>query len=378
LKDVFITRVAKFLPNQPVHSDDIEQYLGMVDGKPSKARRIVLRNNAIKTRYYAIDKQGNTTHTNAELAKKAIDGLFDNELNLKDIELLACGTSIPDQILPSHAAMVHGLLGGKPIEIISTSGVCCAGMHALKYAYMSLQTGNSGNAVAVASEFCSPLFLAKNFQDEVNHLNDLEKNPIIAFEKDFLRWMLSDGAGAALLQDKPNKNGISLKIDWLESISFANELETCMYAGAEKQTDKSIKGWKEFEAKDWLNKSIFSIKQDVKILDKYIASVGVAHMAKIFDKRGIDVKKIDYCLPHISSEYFRSKVEEEMIKNNVLIPQERWFTNLSQVGNVGSASIYLMLEELFNSDKLKKDEKILLLVPESGRFSYSYAHLTVC
>jgi peptidoglycan biosynthesis protein MviN/MurJ (putative lipid II flippase) len=32
------------------------------------------------------------------------------------------------------------------------------------------------------------------------------------FEKDFLRWMLSDGAGAMLLQDKPNKDKISLKI----------------------------------------------------------------------------------------------------------------------------------------------------------------------
>ena len=52
--------------------------------------------------------------------------------------------------------------------------------------------------------------------------------------------------------------------------------------------------------------------------------------------------------------------------------------NLKKVGNVGSASIYLMLEELMNSGNLKKGDKILLSVPESGRFSYSYAYLTVC
>ena len=60
------------------------------------------------------------------------------------------------------------------------------------------------------------------------------------------------------------------------------------------------------------------------------------------------------------------------------IPEEKWFTNLTQVGNVGSASIYLMLEEIFSSGRLKIGDKLLLMVPESARFSYSYALLTVC
>lgn len=51
----------------------------------------------------------------------------------------------------------------------------------------------------------------------------------MAFEKDFLRWMLSDGSGAALLQTEPNKEGLSLKIDFLETRSYAGQYETCMY-----------------------------------------------------------------------------------------------------------------------------------------------------
>jgi 3-oxoacyl-[acyl-carrier-protein] synthase-3 len=35
----------------------------------------------------------------------------------------------------------------------------------------------------------------------------LEKQPELAFEKDFLRWMLSDGAGAVLLENKPAAQG---------------------------------------------------------------------------------------------------------------------------------------------------------------------------
>ena len=75
--NVFITKAAKYLPNAPVENDDMEQHLGMVDGQPSKARRIILRRNGIRQRYYALDSNGNVTHTNVEMAAKAVQELFD-------------------------------------------------------------------------------------------------------------------------------------------------------------------------------------------------------------------------------------------------------------------------------------------------------------
>ena len=59
------------------------------------------------------------------------------------------------------------------------------------------------------------------------------------------------------------------------------------------------------------------------------------------------------------------------------IPMERWFTNLTHTGNIGSAAIYLILEELMYSGKLKKGDRLLCYVPESARFSVYYMHLTV-
>ncbi len=97
MKNVYITRIAKFLPNEPVENEAMEEKLGVINGKTSKARRIILRNNQIKTRYYAIDKDGNVTHNNAQLAAKAVEALCDETFNKNDIELLSCGTSSPDQ-----------------------------------------------------------------------------------------------------------------------------------------------------------------------------------------------------------------------------------------------------------------------------------------
>ena len=53
------------------------------------------------------------------------------------------------------------------------------------------------------------------------------------FERDFLRFMLSDGAAALLLSDRPNEAGLSLKIEWVKTKSYANETSTCMRMGGE-------------------------------------------------------------------------------------------------------------------------------------------------
>ena len=54
------------------------------------------------------------------------------------------------------------------------------------------------------------------------------------------------------------------------------------------------------------------------------------------------------------------------------IPLEHWFTNLATKDNNGSASKYIMLDELFHSDKLRLGDTILCMVPESGRFSCGF------
>ena len=375
---VYINNIAKFLPNKPVENDEMESILGMVNGNPSRSKNIVLRQNGIKNRYYVIDKDGEVKYSNAEITANAVRNLESNSFTIKDIEVLSCGTSLPDQLLPSHASMVHGKLNNKPLEIVSPSGVCCAGMHSLKYGYLSILAGQSNNAVCTGSEVISTLLRADKYDKEVNCTNHLEGDPMLAFEKDFLRWMLSDGAGAMLLENKPNTDGISLRIDWLETASFANEMEACMYAGSEKTESGDLKGWKELDPEKWLEKSIFSVKQDVKLLDKNVVYYGAKMLVEIIKKRNFNPKTdIDLFLPHLSSMYFKQKVYDELKDQGVEIAMEKWFTNLSNVGNMGAASIYIILDELFHSGRLNKGEKILILVPESGRFSYAYAHLTV-
>ncbi len=377
--EVYINKISKFLPNSSVSNNEMEDYLGLINQKTSKSKNIVLRNNGIKSRYYAIDKNGNATHTNSQMAALAIRNLFEKPDELKSIDLLSCGTSTPDQMMPSHGVMVHGWLPEtNAIEVVSPSGVCCSGMHALKYAWMSVKLGQAKNAVATGSERLSRILRSDVFEEETQKLIEAEKNPYITFDKDFLRWMLSDGAGAILLSNKKNDNSISLRIEFLDGVSYAHVNESCMYMASEKNEDGTLKSYMDYSSNEIIEKSILSIKQDVKLLSKNIVLFGFDKIKELFQKYNVTTNDIDYFLPHMSSEFFRSKMAEMLDINNMHIPQEKWFTNLSTVGNVGAGSIYLMLEELFNSGKLQKGQKIFLTVPESARFSYMYGLLTVC
>ncbi len=379
LQEVYIINTAAFFPNNPVSNDEMEDYLGIINGAPSRSKAIVLRNNGIKNRFYALDKEGRPTHTNAEMTAEAVRALFkDDPEGIRDVQLLSTGTSTPDQLMPSHGAMVHGYLPEtKPFEVVSPSGVCCAGMHAFKYAYLATKAGDVTNAVATGSERFSVALLSNNFEDEAKKLSELVADPYIGFEKEFLRWMLSDGAAAFHISNKKNENGLSLKVEWIEGFSYANELEPCMYQGTEKLKDGTMKSYQHYTPQELTEQSIMSIKQDVKLLSKNIVLYGGYGVTASLAKHGVKSSEIDYFLPHMSSNFFKDKIYQQLIANETGIMYDKWFVNLSEVGNVGAASVYFMVNELFHSGKLKAGDKIFLLVPESSRFSYMYSLLTV-
>lgn len=383
--DVFVNDVAAFLPNSPVDNDAIESVLGRLDAVSAKTRRIVLKSNQIKTRYFAVDPvTGAPTHTNAGLVAEAVRRLKPGgTLGTDRIDCLACGTSTPDLLLPGHALMVHGELGIPPCDVVTTAGICIAGMTAFKHAFLSVAAGGAVTAVAAGSELASSFTRSAVMMPRVHgdQWNDsaerLEKRPVRAFDADFLRWMLSDGAGAVFLSGRKNPDGLSLRVNWIENISFAGSLETCMYAGGVKKPDGAMAGWREIERIDDAEKPyLFSIRQDIRLLDaRIVATMGEA-LAAVVRKHGLTSDAVRWFLPHYSSAYFRPRFYEEMKRIGFEIPEERWFTNLSSKGNTGSAAIYIILEELFHSGKLVPGDTLLCFIPESGRFSHCFMMLT--
>lgn len=165
--DVFITGTSCYFPNKPVSNEDMEDFLGLITGKHSRVKPVILKQNGIKQRYYALTKEQKITHTNAEMAVNSILQLLKNsDISNSEIELLSCATSSPDQMLPSHASMVHGLLKNKPLEIFSASGICLSCLQAFKTAFWGVLSGEKRNAICSTSELTSATLLSKNYDIE--------------------------------------------------------------------------------------------------------------------------------------------------------------------------------------------------------------------
>jgi len=200
---------------------------------------------------------------------------------------------------------------------------------------------------------------------------------VLPFDAEFLRWMLSDGAGAALLQPAPAARGVSLRVDWIDIRSYAHEHATCMYAGAVKRPDGSMgPGWLDyptFEAAG--QEGALFLRQDVRQLDALIR-LGVDGFFRLVDEGRLVAPEIDHVVCHYSSQFFRTRIFELLAKAGAPLPEEKWFSNLTTRGNVGSASVFVLLEELVSSGRVRPGQQVFVMVPESGRFVVSYMKLT--
>lgn len=379
--DIYINDIASFLPNAPVENDHIEDVLGRIDNIASRTKKRILSNNKIVTRHYALDPlTGQSTHNNAELTAEAVRRLRPTaDFSPAGIECLCCGTSSPDLLMPGHGVMVAGELGLPPCDVVTTAGICLAGMTALKYACMNVASGTVANAVATGSELASSFMRAGFFSVEGKIEADVKKKPVLGFDADFLRWMLSDGAGAAYVSGQKNPAGLCYRVEWIEIRSYAGELATCMYAGGKKMDEGRVQGWRQLPSSlEAAAANYFAVRQDVKLLDEHIVSTAMARaLPEIAAKHRLRPEGIHWYLPHYSSDYFRDKFYQGMKESAFEIPYEKWFTNLYEVGNIGSASIYLLMQGLMRSGKLRDGDKVLCFIPESGRFSHCFMLLSV-
>jgi 3-oxoacyl-[acyl-carrier-protein] synthase-3 len=364
---VYIQSAGYHLPGEPVDNQEMDDFIAPLNRISLRIKNKILAENGIQTRHYAIDKNGETKTSHTKLAANAIhDCLKRANATLNDVSLLAVGSSGSDALIPGFAAMVQGELGAPPMETLSSLGVCAAGISAIEFAAQSIELGAHQQALVATAEMPSRIFKKSRFAPR-GYSSD--------FDAHFLRWMLSDGAGALLLTDKPDANkNIRIKINWIHQKSFAGDYPVCMQLGLTEDRSKSFLDFpssSEAEAAGAL-----SLRQDIRLLP-HLFDVSIHEYVKLVHDGWITSNEIDHFLCHYSSARFIPVVEELLDKAGLTIPRERWYSNLATRGNTGSASIFIMLAEFLDTHEVKPGEKIFCFIPESGRMTAAYMLLEV-
>lgn len=361
MSNVYINSIGAFLPGEPVTNSEIEEVLGIAGGQKSKNKAPVLRQNRIKTRHYALDKHGKNRYSNAQMASHSVlNAIERSEISKQDISFLASSTTIGDVLLPGLASNIQAELNIGPIEVASMQSVCASAMMAMKNAYLQVKTGEHHCAAVTGSELASR-YLKASFYEQTDYFKE---HGHINMESDFLRFTLSDGAGATILENKPNEQGLSLEIKWIDIRSFAHQFDVCMVGGLSQNNDTY---WGDYQSPSEAEKhGALVLKQDFDLLYKMFP-VWTSHYLDVIDRKALDPDSVDYLCSHYSAHSLKLQALSLLEKTGAHIPEERWFSNLYQKGNTGTASIFIILEELFYSGRLKSGQRILCHVPESGR-----------
>lgn len=362
LREGYITGVSAFLPGAPVGNDRMEDHLGRIAGRDSLFGKKALRWNGVESRHYAMAPDGTVSHTVAEMCARAVEGALDAAgLGRRDLAMLAAAATQGDFLVPGHAAAVHAELGGEPLEIASFQSVCGSSLMAAKAAWLGVRANEHDVAAACAGEFSSRWFRPGFYEgtalvDEKGRLRP---------EADFLRFTLSDGAGAIVIEPQPRPG--ALKINFIDIVSLASRFDPCMWAGAAIDTRVDMKtAWAHAGPQAAHAAGAIALLQDFELLKKVIrAWVGV-YLQKV-DEGRIKPTEVDHCLVHYSAKSLRAEIVSLLENTAGMVPEEKWFSVLREKGNVGSASIWVMLDALMKSGKVKSGEKILCVVPESGR-----------
>ncbi len=355
----FLTRTGAFLPGFPIENHDISKYLGRLAGEEDVERQVLAMNGIVR-RYYAQNTDQVATHDVYELATQAVVKCLDGANSPPPFTFLSAGTTYAPLSGPGLASIVHHRLAersivDRPLELSSHGGICTSAAAAIVAAVRAVQSGQHQSALCIGTEHASEILKSSVIRpiDDRTEQADLRRTQW--FMSVFLRFMLSDGAGAFLLESQPAKGQLSWRIDWTHSMSFAHAAPLCM----QLQTQRAL------------------LMQDVTILSRHLFPTGFAFAQAALEKNGEDLSSYDFVLPHLSSFFFRRKVERILTELSQAPEQPpRYWTNLATAGNTGSASIYILLDQFLSEHEIREGQRLLLFIPESGQFNFVMISLT--
>lgn len=354
----YITQTASHLPGEPIENGDIQRYLGVVPGE-EEVRRKVLAMNGIRRRHYAQDQAQRPTDDLYGLAAQAVARVAE-AAGLGGVSYLSAGATFAPLAAPGCASLMHARLSDRglltrPVEISSHAGICSSAAAGLVAAARAVASGAHRAALCIGAEHSSEVIKA----DVIAPVDDRGEHENVRnsrwFMSVFLRFMLSDGAGAVVLRDAPQRDGPSLRVDWTHSLSMASQTPLCM----------------KLESRTAL------LSQDLSILSQHLFPAAEAFLEDAFRGRDESVDDHDVILPHMSSFFFRRRMERVIARRcaDADNPTPYW-TNLATAGNTGAASIFLMLDEYLRTKPVTPGDRLLLFIPESGQFNFVLVSLT--
>lgn len=302
-----IVETSTYLPKNIVENKQIEEKLNLEDG-------YIYKRTGIRKRYYATSctssemssTDTDTTEKIEEMAKKAVQKIFDQNISKENIGLILVATTTSNKLMPGIANYIQKELQIDNCICLDILAGCSGYINSLDIAKMYIETGKIEKALIVGVDILSQYTDPKDVSTAI---------------------ILADGAGATLIE-KTNKN--KKYFSNIKAEGANNQILTC--------------------------ESGQKIHMDGKEVYRYAVVETVESIKETLEKSGETLNDIKYIVPHQSN----MKIIKS-IATRLKIDMSKIYTNIENVGNTFCASIPIALDEMRKKDLLQEGDKILLI-----------------
>lgn len=365
VRPIRVLGTGAFLPGEPVPPERVEDVLGRIPGLPprfaARAERIgveVLARGGVRARHYALDPVTRAqTETNVSMMEKAVRAaLAPAAIEPGSVDLLITAAPMSDYACPSTSALLQGRLGVESLTEIEIHSNCTGAPKGVQIALDMLRVGRHRRAVVVYSQLSSAFLRAEFF------------NPAkVGLEHLALRWMMSDGAGAIVLDGGETADEGPHVLDaYVESTGGLREPGMIGGSAGAFAHEVPLEGRPTFEAIHASGRH--HVAQDLTSVGRDAPHQLVEGVARMLERVGVAGADVSRFLLGIPGRRFMTDDVKAFFRRRVGADPDLAPFDIEDFGYCGGATIFVQLDRLLRGPGLRSGELVAAYLEESSKW----------
>jgi 3-oxoacyl-[acyl-carrier-protein] synthase-3 len=311
-----VVSVGSYVPAKVLTNADLEKMVDTTD-------EWIVSRTGIKERRVAAESE----FTSDLASQAALRAMEKGNIKPEEIDLIIVATITPDMPFPSTACLVQQKIGARRAAAFDIEAACSGFIFAMEIGQQFIMSRTYETVLVIGAEKLSSIIDWK------------DRNTCVLF---------GDGAGAAILQHRPNAHGL---------------LTACMGSDGQKAELLSMPGGGSRcpATPDSVAKGLHYLRMDGKETFKNAVNAMLTAAQEALRRCELDISQIKCVIPHQANRRIIDAVGERLG-----VKPEQVFVNLDRYGNTSAASVAIALDEAVSQGHIHRGDLILLVVFGAG------------
>src|SRR6266446_4005546 len=311
-----ITGVGSYVPEKILTNADLEKMVETSDEWITSRTGIQERRLAAKDEF--------TSDLAAKAAQRAMKMAG---VTGEQIDLIIVATITPDMPFPSTACLVQQKIGARKAAAFDLEAACSGFIYGLEVAQQFIMSRTYDTVLVIGAEKLSSIV---DWQD---------RNTCVLF---------GDGAGAAILQNRPNAHGLLTAVMGADG----EKSDLLFMPGGGSRCPATAAS---------VSSRLHYLRMEGKETFKNAVQAMQTAAEEALRRCEIDISRVKCVIPHQANRRIIDVLGERLGAK-----PEQLFVNLHKYGNTSAASVAIALDEAVQSGRIHRGDLILLVVFGAG------------